>query len=81
MLRASSRLPTEPASEAADYTLILVGFVEELVPAPKELLEIYAEVVTVRRGDARESFDSHTFQAALRLSIRKWKPSQVTYER
>ena len=70
---------------AADFDQVFVTFIDAGRPAPPELLEICAEVVTVARSgthllpstgrpDTVEEFDSPAFQAALRQTTRKWKP-------
>lgn len=70
---------------------VLISFVDELAPVPKELLEICAEVVQVKRHgshfrkntarpDTVEEFDSVTFRAALRQTIRKWDAEIVQLE-
>jgi glycosyltransferase involved in cell wall biosynthesis len=76
---------------ARDYEQILVTFVDDLHTPPRELLDICAEVVQVRRlgshyrpdrgrPDAVEDFDSATFHGALRQTMRKWRPSIVQLE-
>jgi GT2 family glycosyltransferase/glycosyltransferase involved in cell wall biosynthesis len=77
---------------AADhFDLILVSFVEEPAPVPRELLAICVEVVTVRRPgshalpstprpDTVEEFDSPAFHAALREAVRKWRPCVAQLE-
>lgn len=68
-----------------DYDQVLVCFTECLSAPPAELLAICSEVVLVRRTgsharpltgrpDVVEEFDSPVFHAALRLTMRKWKP-------
>lgn len=76
---------------AADWDQILVSFAESLEPPAAELLEICAEIVLVeRRGshsrpatprpDTVEEFDSPAFRAALRQTVRKWRPFAVQLE-
>jgi GT2 family glycosyltransferase/glycosyltransferase involved in cell wall biosynthesis len=76
---------------SADFDQVLVAFVESEQAAPPELREICAEVVLVRRSgshalpstprpDIVEEFDSPAFRAALRQSVRKWKPALVQLE-
>jgi glycosyltransferase involved in cell wall biosynthesis len=71
--------------------VILVAFVEEPRPVPRELLKLCAEVVTVHRKgthavisrgrpDAVEEFDASAFHAALRQTIAKWTPGAVQLE-
>lgn len=74
-----------------EFDVILVAFVEEPRPVPRELLELCVEVVTVHRKgthalvsrgrpDTVEEFDTPTFHAALTQSIAKWKPQAVQLE-
>jgi GT2 family glycosyltransferase/glycosyltransferase involved in cell wall biosynthesis len=76
---------------AADFDQVLVSFVDELRPVPQEVLDICVEVVTVKRygshlrassgrPDMVEEFDSPAFHAALRQTIRKWKPGVAQLE-
>ncbi len=70
---------------AADFDQVLVAFVETPRPAPKELLDICVEIVTVQRPgshalpsterpDTVEEFDSPAFHASLRQTMKKWRP-------
>ncbi len=76
---------------AKDFDQVLVSFAGELQETPPELLEICCEVVLVRRPgthllpsssrpDVVEEFDSPAFHAALRETVRKWKPSAAQLE-
>ena len=76
---------------AADFDMVLVAFTEESHPVPRELREICAEIVTVRRAgshalpsrgrpDTVEEFDTPAFHAALRQTIAKWRPGIVQLE-
>ncbi|HXP85797.1 MAG TPA: glycosyltransferase [Bryobacteraceae bacterium] len=76
---------------AHDFDLVLVSFVEDPAPCPRELLEMCVEVVTVRRPgshalpttprpDTVEEFDSPAFHAALRQSVAKWRPGIAQLE-
>ncbi len=76
---------------AADYDLILVSFTSELLAPARELLAICAEVVFVHRTgshsrpatwrpDTVEEFASSAFEAALRQTVRKWRPFAVQLE-
>jgi glycosyltransferase involved in cell wall biosynthesis len=76
---------------AADRTQVLVSFCDQLARPPEELLEICAEIVLVRRTgthyrrstdrpDTVEEFDSPAFHAALRESVRKWRPEIAQLE-
>lgn len=70
---------------ARDFDVVLIAFLEDPRPVPKELLDLCVEVVTVlRRGshalpsrgrpDTVEEFDSPAFRAVLRQAISKWMP-------
>jgi GT2 family glycosyltransferase/glycosyltransferase involved in cell wall biosynthesis len=76
---------------APHFDQVLVAFVEEAAPVPRELLEICVEVVTVRRPgthalpssrrpDTVEEFDSPSFHAVLRQTTQKWRPSIAQLE-
>jgi GT2 family glycosyltransferase/glycosyltransferase involved in cell wall biosynthesis len=76
---------------AGDFDQVLVSFAGELSETPRELLDICCEVVLVRRPgthllpsssrpDVVEEFDSPALHAALRQTIRKWKPGVVQLE-
>ncbi len=76
---------------APDFDLVLVAFTEESQPVPRELREICAEIITVRRAgshalpsrgrpDTVEEFDTPTYHAALRQTIAKWRPGIVQLE-
>ena len=70
---------------AADWDQILVCFTETGAPPPPELLDIFVEVVLVRRVGSHsvastnrpevvEEFASPAFRDALRLAAREWQP-------
>ena len=76
---------------ASEWGQILVVFVDELTSPPPELLAICREVILVRRHgthyrrssprpDTVEEFDSLTFRACLKESIRKWNPAVLQLE-
>jgi GT2 family glycosyltransferase len=76
---------------AADYDPVLICFATRLDTPPGELLEICAEIVLVRmigshsrpssdRPDVVEEFDSPAFHAALRQTVRKWRPALAQLE-
>ncbi len=76
---------------ARDFEQVLVCFVDELHPAPPELLEICSEIVYVQRfrthalpsterPDMVEEFDSPVFRAALHQTVRKWSPAIAQLE-
>jgi GT2 family glycosyltransferase/glycosyltransferase involved in cell wall biosynthesis len=76
---------------AEHFDVTLVSFVEESAPVPPELLAICVEVVTVRRPgshalrsapwpDTVQEFDSPAFHAALRETVRKWRPRVAQLE-
>ena len=76
---------------ANDFTQVLLTFVDELhTPAP-ELLEVFTEIVQVRRvgthlkpdrgrPEVVEDFDRLAFHGALEFTLRKWKPAIVQLE-
>ncbi|HEY1494700.1 MAG TPA: glycosyltransferase [Candidatus Solibacter sp.] len=70
---------------AAEFDQVLVAFTEEHSAPPAEVLELFTEVVLVRRTGSHalpftgrpevvEEFDSNSFRAALQQTIRKWRP-------
>ena len=76
---------------AADFDQVLVSFAGEPREAPAELLEICCELALVKRSGSHrlpstdrpevvEEFDSPAFHAALRQSVRKWKPAVAQLE-
>ena len=76
---------------AHDFDQVLVSFAGEERDVPAELREICCEIVLVKRSgshllpstdrpDVVEEFDSPAFHAALRQTIRKWKPGVVQLE-
>jgi len=76
---------------ARDFDQVLVSFVADDAPVPRELVEICREVISVKRPgthllpstkrpDVVEEFDSPAFHAALRQTIRKWKPVAAQLE-
>ncbi len=76
---------------AEDFDQVLVSFCGEAPEAPAELLEICCEVVLVKRSgshllvasnrpDVVEEFDSPAFHAAVRQTVRKWKPGVAQLE-
>ena len=76
---------------ARDFDFVLVAFVEQSYPVPKELREICVEIVTVERAGTHalpstprpetvEEFDSPAFHAALRQTVAKWNPAIVQLE-
>jgi GT2 family glycosyltransferase/glycosyltransferase involved in cell wall biosynthesis len=76
---------------AEEQGQILVVFADNLVPPPVELLDICREVVVVRRHgshyrrttdrpDTVEEFDSLTFRACLKQTIRRWHPALAQLE-
>jgi len=76
---------------AADFDMVLVAFTEESIPVPRELHDICAEIVTIRRAgshalpsrgrpDTVEEFDTPAFHAALRQTVAKWRPGIVQLE-
>ncbi|MBK5293372.1 MAG: glycosyltransferase [Acidobacteriia bacterium] len=76
---------------AEEYDQVLISFADQLAQAPEELLAVCQEIVIVRRHgshtrplsarpDVVEEFDSLAFRAALRQSVRKWKPAVAQLE-
>ncbi len=76
---------------AAGFDQVLIAFIEDPRPVPRELLDICVEVITVRRPgthalpssprpDTVEEFDSPSFHAALRQTMQKWRPSIAQLE-
>src|SRR5258708_7666172 len=76
---------------AKDFDQVLVSFAGELQETPPELLDICCELVLVKRPgthllpsssrpDVVEEFDSPAFHAALRETVRKWKPNVAQLE-
>lgn len=76
---------------AKDFDQVLVAFAGEGLEAARELLEICSEIVLVKRPgthllpsstrpDVVEEFDSPAFHAALKQTVRKWKPAIAQVE-
>jgi len=76
---------------ARDFEVVLVAYLEEARPVPRELLDLCAEVVTVLRSgthalpsrgrpDTVEEFDTPAFHAALRQTMAKWRPAVAQLE-
>ena len=76
---------------AAERDQVLVAFCDELAAPPPELLEICREIVLVRRRgshyrrdtarpDVVEEFDSEAYRAALKQTMRQWRPAVVQLE-
>lgn len=70
---------------AADWDQILVCFAETDTPPPVELVDLFLEIVIVRRvgshavktsrrPEAVEQFASDAFRGALQLAVQKWGP-------
>jgi len=70
---------------------VLIAFCDELATPPSELLGICREVILVRRHgshyrrdtarpDMVEEFDSESFRACLKQTIRRWNPDIVQLE-
>lgn len=79
---------------AASFDQVLVYFVDRIHTPPKELREIFCEIVQVvrtgshsrrltSRPDTVEEFDSPTFHAILRKMTSRWRPeiAQLEYTR
>ncbi|MGH9658462.1 MAG: glycosyltransferase, partial [Bryobacteraceae bacterium] len=76
---------------AERWDQVLVCFAPSLERPPAELLDVASEVVLVRhagshsrpstaRPDVVEEFDSAAFHAALRMTVRKWRPAIAQLE-
>ncbi len=76
---------------APAYNIVLMAFCDELATPPRELLDICAEVVLVkRRGthykketarpDMVEEFESDTFRACLKQTAARWRAAIVQLE-
>jgi glycosyltransferase involved in cell wall biosynthesis len=76
---------------AAEWDQILVAFTDTDAPPAAELLERFVEVVLVRRTGTHaapstrrpevvEQFASASFRAALRETVRKWRPAIAQLE-
>jgi GT2 family glycosyltransferase/glycosyltransferase involved in cell wall biosynthesis len=76
---------------AKEFDQILVAFTDTPGPPPAEVVEIFTEVVLVRRTGSHslpsngrpevvEEFASPSFQAALRETVRKWRPAIAQLE-
>jgi GT2 family glycosyltransferase len=76
---------------AQDFDVVLIAFASPPAEVPAELLEFCCEVVQVkhqgshalpstRQPDVVEEYASPAFRAALRQTIRKWKPGIVQLE-
>jgi GT2 family glycosyltransferase len=76
---------------ARDFDQVLVAFGGERMEAPPELLDICCEIVLVKRPgthlipsthrpDVVEEFDAPAFHAAIRQTVRKWKPAIAQLE-
>ncbi|MDQ6708419.1 MAG: glycosyltransferase, partial [Acidobacteriota bacterium] len=75
----------------ANYDQVVVAFCDEIAQPPAELLACCCEIVLVRRTgshfrrsagrpDVVEEFDVPAFHAAVRQTVRKWKPSIAQLE-
>ena len=85
------RIHNLTARAAADWDQILVAFTETDAPPAAELLDRFVEVVLVRRTGTHaapstgrpevvEHFASASFRAALRDTVRKWRPAIAQLE-
>jgi glycosyltransferase involved in cell wall biosynthesis len=85
------RIHNLTARAAADWDQILVSFTESGAPPAPELLDRFVEVVLVRRTGTHaapstcrpevvEEFASAAFRAALRETVRKWRPAIAQLE-
>ncbi len=85
------RIHNLTARAAAEWDQILVAFTETDAPPAAELLDRFVEVVLVRRTGTHaapstgrpevvEQFASASFRAALRETVRKWRPAIAQLE-
>jgi glycosyltransferase involved in cell wall biosynthesis len=85
------RMHNLTARAAADWDQVLVAFTETDAPPAAELLDRFVEVVLVRRAGTHaapshgrpevvEQFASESFRAALRETVRKWRPAIAQLE-
>jgi glycosyltransferase involved in cell wall biosynthesis len=85
------RIHNLTARAATDWDQILVAFTETDAPPAAELLDRFVEVVLVRRTGTHaapstgrpevvEQFASASFRAALRETVRKWRPAIAQLE-
>jgi GT2 family glycosyltransferase/glycosyltransferase involved in cell wall biosynthesis len=76
---------------AAEFDQVLVAFSETMDEPPPEALDLCAEIVVARRQgshalpftgrpDVVEEFDSAAFYAAVRQTVRKWRPALAQLE-
>ncbi|MDX1980992.1 MAG: glycosyltransferase [Bryobacteraceae bacterium] len=76
---------------AEGFDQVLVAFVDELAAPPAQLLDLCVEIVLVKRygthlfedkgrPDVVEEFSSPAMEAALRQSVRKWRPGVAQLE-
>jgi glycosyltransferase involved in cell wall biosynthesis len=76
---------------AEEWDQMLIAFCDDLATPPRELLELCRAVVLVRRRgshyrrdtplpDIVEEFDSETFRACLKQTVRQWSPEIVQLE-
>ena len=76
---------------AREFDLVMIAFQEQWQPPAAELLGLCCEITIVRRigshyrvsstrPDTVEEFDSLTFHAAVRETVRKWHPGVVQLE-
>ena len=78
LLEVRSRL--DELSSAADRCRrVVVALVDRLGPVPSEALAICAEIVAVECSPAGDA-ETSAFHAALRQTLRKWKPERVVIE-
>jgi glycosyltransferase involved in cell wall biosynthesis len=85
------RIHNLTARAAAEWDQILVAFTDTDAPPAAELLDRFVEVVLVRRTGTHaapstgrpevvEQFASASFRAALRETVRKWRPAIAQLE-
>jgi len=75
----------------SEWDQVLIAFCDDLATPPRELLDICRAIVLVRRRgthylkdttrpDVVEEFESETFRACLKQTVRQWSPEVVQLE-
>jgi glycosyltransferase involved in cell wall biosynthesis len=103
VLVVSAHMPFPPSHDGAvrmfnlarraaeNFDQVLIAFVDELQQPPRELLEVFSELVCVRRSTTHlisdngrpnivEDFDRPAFHAAISQTVRKWQPAIAQLE-
>ena len=72
-------LAKRPRRAVPDMDQVILAFTNRLETPPKELLAVCAEVILVQRA-GRHPQGSAAYRAALRQTMRKWRPVQARIE-